>query len=452
MSQGLVEQVEQAGVVGAGGAGFPTHVKLAASAEIVIANGTECEPMLESDQHLMATRAPVVLEGMRLEMAATGAAEGIIAIKRGYHGAIAAFEDELPRYPDIRLRLFDSFYPAGDEYVVVHDCTGRQVPENGLPIQVGVVVQNVASLANIARASQGIPVTDRLITIAGEVANPVTLQAPVGTPFSQLLDEAGGFRQTRFGRYEPGDLALVEGGPMMGRLATGDSVVTKTSGGLLVLPVSGPVVTQIARPMDVTIRRGRSTCDQCRDCTDLCPRHLLGHELQPHTVMRALNYGLDLPPRSVTAAVLCCECRLCEAFSCPLELSPFAYYKAIKGALREQGWQNEIHRSTDLTAHSMREFRRVPTSRLMDRLGLAPYRGRTAPLRPEPVVPDEVRIPTRMHIGAPSKPVVEAGQQVKRGQRIAAIPEGALGAAVHASVDGTVVQVDATTIRIERRA
>ena len=132
MSSELVDRVEQAGVVGAGGAGFPTHVKLAAKAEIFIANGTECEPMLQSDQHLMATEAEAVLEGMRLGMDATGATEGIIAIKRHYHDAVDAFEALLPRYPAIRIHLFDAFYPAGDEYVVAYDCTGRQVPENGL--------------------------------------------------------------------------------------------------------------------------------------------------------------------------------------------------------------------------------------------------------------------------------------------------------------------------------
>ncbi len=449
----LVEQVKQAGVVGAGGAGFPTHVKLAASAEILIANGTECEPMLEPDQHLMATRAADVLEGMRLGMAATGAAEGIVAIKRHYHDAIDAFEAELERYADIRLHLFDSFYPAGDEYVVVYDCTGRQVPENGLPIQVGVVVQNVASLANVAAASRGIPVTERMITLVGEVTNPATLIAPIGTSYQVLLDEVGGFRESRFGGHGADELALVEGGPMMGRLTGPDAVVTKTSGGILVLPVSGPVVTQMARPGEVTIRRGMSACDQCRDCTDLCPRHLLGHELQPHMVMRAINYDMgEIAPRTVTQAILCCECRLCEAFACPLELSPFRYYQWIKGQLREQGWRNELHKATDLTAHSMREFRRVPTSRLMDRLGLAPYRGQHAPLRPTPVLPAEVRIPLRMHIGAPSRPVVAVGDAVKRGQLIAAIPEGALGATIHASIDGVVAEIDDVAIRIERRS
>ncbi len=451
MSKGLASVVQQAGVVGAGGAGFPTHVKLSAEAEIYIANGTECEPLLRADQHLMASEASSMLAGMKLAMDATGAGEGIIAIKKGYAAAIEALEALLPRYPAIRLHLFDSFYPAGDEYVVVQDCTGRSVPEAGLPIQVGVVVQNVATLVNIERASRGIPVTDRLITVACEVDRPSTFVAPLGTSYSDLLEAAGGYPNPRFGGFEPADLALVEGGPMMGRVVPPERMVTKTTGGLLVLPRNGPVVTQMTRDMDTTVRRGRSACDQCRDCTELCPRFLLGHELEPHQVMRSINYGLDIPPRTVTAAILCCECRLCEAFACPLELSPFRYYKSIKQALREAGWQNEIHKASEPRPHSMREYRRIPSSRLIDRLGLAAYRGQSAPLQAERLEPAMVRIPMRMHIGAPAQPTVDVGQAVKRGQPIAAVPEGQLGVPVHASIDGVVSEVG-EFIRIERRA
>ncbi|MBN1945640.1 MAG: 4Fe-4S dicluster domain-containing protein [Bradymonadales bacterium] len=450
MSDSIVDKVRDAGVVGAGGAGFPTYVKLSAKADIVIANGTECEPMLESDQHLMTTMAEQVLEGLSLAMESTRAGSAIIAIKKKYTSAIQAFEKHLDRYPNVRLHFFESFYPAGDEFVVVYDCTGRSVPEGGLPIEVGVVVQNVATLANIARAVQGNPVTSRFITLAGEVAQPTTLHAPLGTAYEFLLDQVGGFREERFSGLVADDLALVEGGPMMGRVVPADNVVTKTTGGLLVLPKRGPVVTQLTRDLTTTIRRGRSTCDQCRDCTELCPRFLLGHELQPHRVMRAINYGLDLPPRTVTAAVLCCECRLCEAFACPLELAPVTYYKAIKQALREQGWKNEIHRNRDLQPHSMREYRRVPTTRLMDRLGLARYADMHAPLRATLVQPDSVRIPLRMHIGAPAQPVVKVGDQVKTGQVIAAKPDNMLGVPVHASIDGVVTEIANAYIRIER--
>ena len=446
----IVAAVREAGVVGAGGAGFPTHVKLSASAEIVIANGTECEPLLQADQHTMAEKAKEILEGMGLAMQATGAAEGIVAIKRSYSAAIKALERHLPRFPEIRLHLFESFYPAGDEFIVVYDCTGRQVPEGGLPIEVGVVVQNVTTLLQISEAMKGRPVTHRCLTVCGEVEGPTTLIVPVGTSFAEVIELAGGYRQRRLAPRDPEELVLISGGPMMGRVVTPEQVVRKTTSGLLVLPRDGPVARHLTRSIDSAVRRGRSTCDQCRDCTDLCPRHLLGHELQPHEVMRSINYGLDSQPRTVTAAVLCCECRVCEAFACPLDLSPVAYYKAIKAALREEGWKNDVHRRKDLTAHSMREFRRLPVSRLIDRLGLAPYRDDSADLDRRKHRPARVDLPLRMHIGAPAEPVVKAGDRVSLGELIARIPEDALGANLHASIDGVVRKVDRERIRIER--
>ncbi|MBI4700243.1 MAG: 4Fe-4S dicluster domain-containing protein [Deltaproteobacteria bacterium] len=450
MGKSIADLVRLAGVVGAGGAGFPTHVKLAAKADTVIANGTECEPMLCADQHLMATEAATVLEGLRLAMQATGAKSGIVAVKRHYHDAVAAFERELGRHPGVRLHLFESFYPAGDEFIVVYDTTGRQVPEAGIPIEVGVVVQNVTTLYNVAHALRGTPVTDRLVTFAGELARPATVRIPIGTAFGDVLAELGGLRRAPLGPSRGGPIVLVEGGPMMGRVATPDDVVTKTTGGLLALPAAGPVVTMLSRPLAQVIRRGRSACDQCRDCTELCPRSLLGHELQPHAIMRSINYRVPLPARSVTAAVLCCECRLCEAFSCPLELSPCAYAKAIKRELREAGWKNEVHRRRDLRASCTRELRRVPVTRLRDRLGLAPYAQQTSPLLPERFEPRSVRIPLKMHLGAPARPVVVPGARVRCGEPVGAIPDGQLGAAVHASIDGIVRQVTDKLIHIER--
>jgi Na+-translocating ferredoxin:NAD+ oxidoreductase RnfC subunit len=235
---------------------------------------------------------------------------------------------------------------------------------------------------------------------------------------------------------------------MMGQIVQPADVVTKTTGGLLVLPVDNAVVRWMTRPLANAVRRGMSTCDQCRDCTDLCPRFLLGHALKPHEIMRSINYGLDDPTHIVTAAVLCCECRLCEAYACPLDLSPMAYYREVKRSLREAGWKNTAPRRRDVTPHEMFCYRRVPMGRLIDRLGLSAYRDHTVPLREEGLEPIGVRIPLRQHVGVPSRAVVGAGEQAQRGQLIAAVPENSLGANVHASVGGKVVEVTEKHIRI----
>jgi Na+-translocating ferredoxin:NAD+ oxidoreductase RnfC subunit len=452
MGHDLVEAVRAAGVVGAGGAGFPTHVKLAANVDTVIANGAECDPLLQCDQRLMESRAAEMVRGMRLAMEATGATQGIVALKDEYEAAASALRRAIHAAGEgssLSLLLMESRYPAGDEFVLVYEATGRLVPETGLPLHVGCLVQNVQTLFNIARAAKGAAVTHRLLTVGGAVARPVTLWVPVGTAIGDVLAWAGGVEPRRWSERTADDYAVVVGGPMMGRVAEDlDQPVTKMNSGLLVLPRDNVVVRYMTRSQTSWVRRGISTCDQCRDCTDLCPRYLLGHELKPHEVMRAINYGLERPADKVTAAVLCCECRLCEAYACPLELSPMAYYVAIKKELRAQGWANEVHKRIDFEPHPMREYRLVPTHRLMARLGLTEWEHQACPLDETDHHPQRVSIPLRQHIGAPARPVVQVGDRVAVGDLIAGIPEDALGASVHASIAGRVAGINGAAIEI----
>jgi Na+-translocating ferredoxin:NAD+ oxidoreductase RnfC subunit len=449
MSSDLVEAVQAAGVVGAGGAGFPTAVKLAAKVDTIIANGVECDPLLQCDQRLMESRAAEIVRGVTLAMEVTGATRAILALKKGYRAAAAALQRAAGSRRDLSLLLMESRYPAGDEFVLVYEATGRLVPETGLPLHVGCLVQNVQTLFNVARAARGAPVTHRLLTVVGAVARPVTLWAPVGTPIRDVLAWAGGIQPPRWSERTAADYAVVVGGPMMGHVAPDlDQPVTKTTSGLLALPRDNVVVRYMTRSLTSWVRRGISTCDQCRDCTDLCPRYLLGHNMRPHEVMRAINYGLQRPADKVTAAVLCCECRLCEAYACPLELSPMAYYVSIKQELRAQGWVNEVHKRTDFQPHSTREYRLVPTHRLIARLGLTEWEDQVCPLDETDYRPVRVIVPLRQHIGAPATPVVKVGDRVAVGDLVAAIPTGKLGASLHASIAGRVARIDGSALEI----
>jgi Na+-translocating ferredoxin:NAD+ oxidoreductase RnfC subunit len=238
----LVEAVRAAGVVGAGGAGFPTHTKLAAQVDTVIANGAECDPLLQCDQRLMESRAAEMVRGMQLTMDATGATQGILALKDEYTTATSALRRAIAAADtkaDLSLLQMESRYPAGDEFVLVFEATGRIVPETGLPLHVGCLVQNVQTLFNIARAAKGAAVTHRLLTVAGAVARPVTLWAPVGTSLRDVLRWAGGILPPRWSQRTASDYSVVVGGPMMGKVAkTLDEPVTKTTSGLIVLPNS----------------------------------------------------------------------------------------------------------------------------------------------------------------------------------------------------------------------
>jgi Na+-translocating ferredoxin:NAD+ oxidoreductase RnfC subunit len=449
MTPSLVDAVQAAGVIGSGGAGFPTHVKLGAQVDTVIANGAECDPLLQCDQRLMESRAAEMVRGVRLAMEATGATRAILALKEEYVAATSSLQRSISGMADVSLLLMESRYPAGDEFVLVYEATGRLVPETGLPLEVGCLVQNVQTLYNIARAADGASVTHRLLTVGGAVARPITLWAPIGAAIRDVLSWAGGILVPRWSERTVDDYAVVVGGPMMGRVATDLSEpITKTTSGLLVLPTDNAVVRYMTRTPSSWVRRGISTCDQCRDCTDLCPRFLLGHNLKPHQVMRAINYGLDRPADQVTAAVLCCECRLCEAYACPLELSPMAYYVAIKRDLRAQGWVNEVHNRREFQPHLTREYRLVPTHRLVARLGLTEWEHKNCGLDETDFRPAQVTIPLQQHIGAPAEPQVSVGQQVQIGDLIARVPEGKLGSTVHASLTGRVNLVTKSTIEI----
>jgi Na+-translocating ferredoxin:NAD+ oxidoreductase RnfC subunit len=449
MAENLVEAVRRAGVVGAGGAGFPTHVKVGARVETVIANGVECDPLLQCDQRLMESRATEVVRGMRLVMEATGARRGILALKKGYRAAASALQRAAGDAADMEMLLLESRYPAGDEFVLVYEATGQIVPETGLPLDVGCLVQNVQTLYNIARATRGAAVTHRLLTITGAVARPATLWVPIGTAIGDVLEWAGGVALPRWSERTADDYAVVVGGPMMGRVAAGpEEPVLKTTSGLLVLPRDNAVVRYMTRSRTSWVRRGISTCDQCRDCTYLCPRYLIGHNLEPHQVMRAINYGLSRPAGQVTAAVLCCECRLCEAYACPLELSPMAYYVSIKEELRAQGWVNELHKRRDLAPHVMREYRLVPTGRLIARLGLTEWQDQVCPLDEGDYRPQRVSIPLKQHIGAAAVATVSAGDRVEVGDLVGGIPGEKLGANVHASLAGRVSRADEGLVEI----
>src|SRR5512138_2577089 len=170
----LVEQVRQAGVVGAGGGGFPTHVKLAAKADTIIANGAECEPLLHKDAVVMEEQAVELVKGMLLAKEAVGAKDAVIGIKAKKQHAVKAVQ-EACKGTTVRVHLLGDYYPAGDEYDLVYEVTGRLIPPQGIPIQVGAVVNNVESFVNIAAAANGIPVTHKMLTIAGAVRSPVTL-------------------------------------------------------------------------------------------------------------------------------------------------------------------------------------------------------------------------------------------------------------------------------------
>ncbi len=255
-----------------------------------------------------------VVGGMDLMMEATKARRGKFGVKEKNAEAVEAIRPLLN--PErIDLVLLGDFYPSGDEYELVYTATGRLIPPAGIPLQVGCVVNNVETLYNVYLASQGTPVTRKFVSVAGDVKEPKSFWVPVGTPFRDLIELAGGATVPEFGMFVSG--------MMMGRLSFDlDDVVTKTTAGLIILPKEHYLVSRKDRPLEAMDRIGKSACDQCSYCTEFCPRYLLGYEVVPHKVMRSLGFTLAGSGLWNQSAELCCACGLCTLYACPEDLYP----------------------------------------------------------------------------------------------------------------------------------
>jgi len=447
----IIAQVREAGVVGAGGAGFPTHIKLTNTVDTYIANGAECEPVLEADKHLMLSSAMDIVRGLELAMEQVEAVKGIVAVKDKNREAIAALTRAVKGKPRLQVEVLGNYYPAGDEIVLIRQVTGRIVPPGSLPFAVGVTVSNVATLKNIADAIDGKSVTSRVVTIGGEVARPATVEVPIGTPIRDLISFAGG---ATVNEYE-----VVVGGPVMGTLASVDDSITKTIGGVIVLPADHVVIRLKRQPVRVTKLRARMCCT-CQECTILCPRNALGHPISPAKMMtyswhideiirKIEHHDLDdFTKQMVSEALLCCQCGLCELYACIFGLAPNKIYALVNDAIKRSGLKFDL---ANMVMHegSMFNYRKLPALTLARKLCLERYLVHTGFEPLGSLMPKTVSIPLSQHIGVPAEPIVKAGDKVETGMLIGKIPDGKTGACVHASIDGRIRDVTGRYIVID---
>ncbi|MDI6783061.1 MAG: SLBB domain-containing protein [bacterium] len=441
MTNGLINKIRTAGVVGAGGAGFPTHIKLDTKVERIIVNGAECEPLLNVDPQLVCRYADRLVDAADRIRDYTGANQVTFGIKKKQKDSCSALKQAIKQKPDFDLFELPDVYPAGDEHILVYEVTGRIVPESGIPLQVGIVVINVETLLNISHAIEDTPVTETYLSIVGNVKKPVTVKVLIGSPIQEVIQLAGGMKDE--------SNIVLEGGPMMGKVISAlDTPVTKTTKGLVILPQDNVVIKRkLQRPIAM-LQQVRAACETCLMCTDLCPRYLLGHNLQPHLIMRGVSYGINTDAEIISQAWLCCECGVCDLYACPMDLVPREINAMLKKIMAEKKIPNP-HKRADLQPRWTRNGRQTPMQRLIPRLGLTKYQS-PAPLTEIDFQPKSVILLLRQHLGAPSNPIVSVGQRVAQGQCIAEIPQGARGARIHASIAGTVREITDQYIRIEQ--
>jgi len=439
----VVGMIRASGVIGNGGAGFPTHVKLAQKAEYVLLNAAECEPLIRVDGQLLDHFPSEVITGLNYARECVDAPKAIIGMKAKHAEAIQVLNEIIHARgleAVLEIKPMADVYPAGDEQVLVYDLTGRIVPEANIPMAVGCVVINVETALHIYHAANGNPVTETFLTLAGDIPQPRTVKVPIGTPIEDILKLSG---LEDYARY-----AVIDGGPMMGVVLDKlDGHVTKKTKALILLDKQSVLIRKKSMSPEQVRRINRATCEQCRMCTDLCPRYLLGHDSEPHKTMRMTTYNIK-DQEMQKRAQLCCLCGLCELVSCPIGLFPKSANQVYRDELLQEGIRYKSERSA-FAVRTGRAYRQLPTKRLLYRLGLWKY-DKAAPLTELSYQPTRVHILTSQHVGAPAVPTVSMGEKVQKGQLIGEIPAGALGARIHASVDGIVAAVTKDYIELTR--
>lgn len=313
----IVQAVQNAGLVGLGGAAFPSHVKMRAPEgrriDTLIVNGCECEPYLTCDHRVMLEQTDQLLLGVRIAMRATGASQAMIGVEDNKMDAVAAIRAKLPADERISVHAVEAKYPQGAEKMLVESLVGKRVPEGGLPADVGVAVYNVGTLAQMGELlPQGRGLVERVITVSGPgVERPGNYLVPLGTPVSFVLEQVGT-------KSEANEVIL--GGPMMGMtLASLDVPVTKGVSGLVVFEAGN------------TDQKPRIVfpCIKCSRCVEACPMHLnpsmLGQLAQKREYERMENdYHLNL----------CFECGCC-AYVCPSNIPLTQYFRIAKSINRD---------------------------------------------------------------------------------------------------------------------
>ncbi len=431
--------LQSCGIVGAGGAGFPSYAKLADGADLMVINCAECEPLIYTEYMLMREEMTKIAEGARLVMNHLGITHTYISLKE-YRGKLLGYTDGQFLADGVSVRLMPNVYPIGDEINLIYQTTGRLIKPGNLPISAGVIVFNGETIYNIYNAlTYGTPVTEKWVTVAGNIPERRVVKVPIGMRVTEL------FRTLGIKMAE--DEVLFDGGPSMGKIENpANSIITKTTNALLIIPNTAPAVTRKKVNIDDMMRRAASCCCACTRCTEMCPRHLLGYPLEPHKMIRAAMTNVaDESPELVKTATLCCSCGICAEVCCQ-DISPKDVIAHLKGVLAK----NKIRYTSGSEKYKPsadREYRMIPSDRWESMLGVKKYEV-IPELVEKTVKAKKVEIRMGGHIGAPSVPAVKVGDTVSIGQTVATAADG-LSIPQHASIDGKVTFVSTEKIIIE---
>lgn len=427
----LKQVMKDAGLVGDGGAGFPSYAKLAEGADTLLINGSECEPLLYTDYMLIKRELPMILAGIQSVIWSLGIKRALFCVKE-HTAKRLSLSDGDSLGANIFVKVMPNVYPIGDEISLIYQATGRLIRPGNLPISKGVLVYNVETMYNLGRAVKYFePVTMKWLTVGGDVKEPRVVRVPIGTPIQDLFE--------RLGVEVDEDHAVIDGGPSMGKVINHNiAEVGKTTKALIVLPKNVRAVESKMANKRVALARAETACCQCMRCTEMCPRFLLGYPLEPHRMVRTAMGAAKVMPEMILNASLCCGCGICENLACSQGISPRAVISNFKEVLAKNKMRYVA--TEDVEAREERPFRMIPSDKWASDLGVARF-DRVAVWGGEIRGFDRVELALGRYIGIPSTPSVKDGAIVGVGDIVAAASAG-LSIPQHASIHGRVTVTD----------
>lgn len=427
----LKQVMKDAGLVGDGGAGFPSYAKLAEGADTLLINGSECEPLLYTDYMLIKRELPMILAGIQSVIWSLGIKRALFCVKE-HTAKRLSLSDGDSLGANIFVKVMPNVYPIGDEISLIYQATGRLIRPGNLPISKGVLVYNVETMYNLGRAVKYFePVTMKWLTVGGDVKEPRVVRVPIGTPIADLFE--------RLGVEVDEDHAVIDGGPSMGKVINHNiAEVGKTTKALIVLPKNVRAVESKMANKRVALARAETACCQCMRCTEMCPRFLLGYPLEPHRMVRTAMGAAKVMPEMILNATLCCGCGICENLACSQGISPRAVINNFKEVLAKNKMRYVA--TEDVEAREERPFRMIPSDKWASDLGVARF-DRVAVWGGEIRDFDRVELALGRYIGIPSTPSVKDGAIVGVGDIVAAASAG-LSIPQHASIHGRVTVTD----------
>ena len=425
--QELKNLMRKLGIVGAGGAGFPSYAKLAEGADLLLINGAECEPLLATDYILLRDEIDLVLQGVLEIIAKTSISKAYIAVK-AHNAERLGWKDGEKLADGVFARALPDVYPLGDEISLIYEATGRLIKPGKLPITEGIIVYNVETMYNLGRGIRfNEPVTKKWLTIGGEVKSPIVIRVPLGAKIADIFD--------RFNIEVKEGYTVIDGGPSMGKVINPRTyAVNKTTKGILILPDNSQAILSKNMNEVLATKRAETACCQCTRCTDMCPRHLLGYPLEPHKMVRTAMGVVEAMPEMVISATLCCGCGVCESLACNQGISPRAVIDNYKKLLSKN--RLRFDKNGEYSVKEEREYRMLPYKKWMSALGVSQF-DRDTDFYGEINDFSRVEMTLSRHIGIPSIPAIKDGDIVNAGDLIASAADG-LSLPQHASISGRV--------------